>query len=74
LRDVLDAAGIDVGVYYDPPLHKHMLSEYCRLGSPLSQAELAGREILTLPIHAALPTAQARRIGSIVGEFLRTAG
>ncbi len=74
LRQVLDGEGIDVGVYYDPPLHKHMLSEYCRVGSALTQAEQAGREILTLPIHAALPVAQARRIGSIVGEFLRTAG
>jgi dTDP-4-amino-4,6-dideoxygalactose transaminase len=74
LRDVLDREGIDIGVYYDPPLHKHLLSEYCRVGGSLSQAEQAGREILTLPIHAALPVTQARRIGSIVGEFLRTAG
>lgn len=74
LRAVLDDAGVDTGLYYDPPLHKHVLSEYCREGSPLPQAEAAGREILTLPIHAALPTGDARRIGSIVGEFLRSAG
>jgi dTDP-4-amino-4,6-dideoxygalactose transaminase len=74
LREVLDREGIDTGVYYDPPLHKHILSEYCRMGGSLPQAEWAGSEILTLPIHAALPVAQARRSGSIVGEFLRTAG
>ena len=34
------------------------------------EAERAGREVLILPIHAALPFEDAHRIGRIVGEFL----
>jgi len=64
----LDAAGVDVGIYYDPPLHRHELAEYCRVSGTMTEAERAGREILTLPIHAALPFAEAERIGAIVGR------
>lgn len=74
LRKVLDAAGIDVGIYYDPPLHKHELSVYCRAGGDLAEAERAGREILTLPIHAALPFEDAHRIGALVRDFLAKSG
>ena len=70
LRERLDAAGVDTGVYYDPPLHKHELAEYCRVEGGLSNAEQAGSEILILPIHSALPFAAAERIGALVGEFL----
>ena len=63
-----DTAGVDVGIYYDPPLHRHELAEYCRVSGELAEAERAGREILTLPIHAALPFAEAERIGAIVGR------
>jgi dTDP-4-amino-4,6-dideoxygalactose transaminase len=70
LQHRLASEGIDTGVYYDPPLHHHPLMEYCRVEGCLQVAEVAGREILTLPIHAALPFAEAERIGSLVGEFL----
>jgi dTDP-4-amino-4,6-dideoxygalactose transaminase len=66
----LDAAGIDVGIYYDPPLHKHELSVYGRAQGDLVEAERAGREILTLPIHAALPFDDATRIGEIVRDHV----
>ncbi|MCP4574432.1 MAG: DegT/DnrJ/EryC1/StrS family aminotransferase [bacterium] len=64
----LDAAGVDVAIYYDPPLHRHELAEYCRVSGELTEAERAGREILILPIHAALPFTEAERIGAIVGR------
>jgi dTDP-4-amino-4,6-dideoxygalactose transaminase len=70
LQHRLDSEGIDTGVYYDPPLHHHPLMEYCRIAGSLEAAEVAGREILTLPIHAALPFATAERIGSLIAEFL----
>lgn len=70
LQHRLDSEGIDTGVYYDPPLHHHPLMEYCRDASDLKVAEEAGREILSLPIHAALPFETAERIGTLVGEFL----
>ncbi len=71
LRERLAENGIDTGVYYDPPLHHHPLSEYCRAAGPLPEAERAAAEVLTLPIHAALPIADARRIGKVVQEFFR---
>lgn len=70
LRRLLDGHGIDTGVYYDPPLNHHELVEYCRVQGRLAEAERAGAEVLTLPIHAALPFADAHRIGALVGEFL----
>ena len=70
LRALLDEHGIDTGVYYDPPLNHHELAEYCRVSGTLQEAERAGRDILTLPIHAALPFADARRIGELIAGFL----
>lgn len=70
LQHRLDSEGIDTGIYYDPPLHHHPLMEYCRISSSLQAAEFAGREVLTLPIHAALPFSEAERIGGLVKEFL----
>jgi dTDP-4-amino-4,6-dideoxygalactose transaminase len=70
LQHRLDSEGIDTGIYYDPPLHHHPLMEYCRISGSLPTAEIAGREVLTLPIHAALPFAEAERIGTLVAEFL----
>lgn len=70
LHHRLASEGIDTGIYYDPPLHHHPLMEYCRVSGNLETAEVAGREVLTLPIHAALPFAEAERIGTLVAEFL----
>lgn len=66
----LRESGVDFGVYYDPPLHRHELAEYCRVHGDLTHAEAAGREVLALPIHQALPERDARRIGELVREHL----
>ncbi len=70
LRDLLEKNGIDTAVYYDPPLHRHELAEYTRIGGELTEAERAGREVLILPIHAALPFEDAHRVGKLVQGFL----
>jgi len=70
LAALLDAGGVDTAVYYDPPLNHHELNIYMRDSGDLTEAERAGREVLILPIHAALPFADAQRIGRIVGDFL----
>jgi dTDP-4-amino-4,6-dideoxygalactose transaminase len=70
LRDLPDENGIDTAIYYDPPLHRHVLAEYARVGGDLTEAERAGREVLILPIHAALPFTEAHRIGELVQGFL----
>ena len=66
----LRESGVDFGVYYDPPLHRHELAEHCRVHGDLAHAEAAGREVLALPIHQALPERDARRIGELVREHL----
>jgi dTDP-4-amino-4,6-dideoxygalactose transaminase len=71
LQKLLDSQGVDTAVYYDPPMHKHVLAEYCRISGEMTEAERAGKNILILPIHAALPFADAHRIGKLVGEFLQ---
>jgi len=70
LRDLLENNGIDTAVYYDPPLHRHELAEYARVSGELTEAERAGREVLILPIHAALPFEDAHRVGKCVQGFL----
>jgi len=72
LQRHLSAHGIDTGIYYDPPIHRHPLGGHCRVATPLPEAERAGRQVLTLPIHPALPEAAARRIGGLVRAFLLT--
>ncbi len=72
LARLLDSHGVDTAVYYDPPMHKHELAEYCRISGEMTEAERAGRNVLILPIHAALPFEDAHRIGKIVGDFLRS--
>lgn len=74
LQKLLDENGVDTAIYYDPPLHKHVLAEYCRISGTLEEAERAGRNVLILPIHAALPFEDAHRVGKLVGDFLATDG
>jgi len=74
LQAILDNQGIDTGIYYDPPLHHHPLAEYCQVVGSLAEAERAGAEVLTLPIHPALPLADAEHIGKLVGRFLAEPG
>jgi len=71
LRDLLDEAGIDTAIYYDPPLHHHPIGvEYGRPHGRLTAAEQAGKDVLILPIHAALPFEDAHRVGKLVQDFL----
>jgi len=70
----LEEAGIAHGIYYDPPLHRHPLAEYCRVAGELTETEKAAREVLTIPIHQALPLADARRIGELVRRHFLPSG
>lgn len=70
LMSRLDEAGVPYGVYYDPPLHRHELGEACRVHGGLEACERAAVEILTLPIHQALPDEDARTVAAIVCEHL----
>jgi dTDP-4-amino-4,6-dideoxygalactose transaminase len=71
LQKLLDENGVDTAVYYNPPMHHHVLAEYCRTNEELVEADRAGQEILILPIHAALPFDDAHRIGKLAGDYLQ---
>lgn len=72
-RDVaveqLTRRGIGVGVYYPTPIHRQPL--YRRLGytDRLPQAEAASREVLSLPVHPSLTTAELDRIVEAVATL-----
>jgi len=74
LEKILDQAGVAYGVYYDPPLHKDPLAEYCRVHGELTNAVTIGAQVLTLPIYQALPVDDAKRIGELVNTHLETCG
>ena len=71
LTEILKAENIDFGIYYDPPLHRHELVEYCRIAGGLTEVESAAEQVLALPIHQALPDADAERVGRTVSRFLQ---
>jgi dTDP-4-amino-4,6-dideoxygalactose transaminase len=70
LEAKLREAGVDFGIYYAPPLHRHELAEYCRVHGEMKHADAAGQEVLALPIHQALPERDVRRIGALVQSHL----
>ena len=59
LRDLLDANGIDTAIYYDPPLHRHVLAEYAaqRRGTGRSRT---GRPGSPDPAHPCRPALRGR--------------
>jgi dTDP-4-amino-4,6-dideoxygalactose transaminase len=54
--DKLTESGIGVGVYYPIPIHKQPLYKQLGYNDELINTEEACREVLSLPIHAALDT------------------
>ena len=65
----LRAAGIECGIHYKP---NHLLSRF-RTEYPLPGAARLGQELLTLPMHASLPTEDQDRVLREVRAFFRGA-
>ncbi len=65
----LTERGIGVGIYYPTPIHQQPL--YRRLGydDHLPQAEAASREVLSLPVHPSLATAELDLIVEAVASL-----
>ena len=66
----LRACGIECGVHYKP---NHLLARF-RSEYALPGAELLGRELLTLPLHAALSDEEQNTVIGAVCAFLESAG
>lgn len=72
LRDFLASHGIQTGVHYPVPLHRHpAFRSTVPAGLCLPAAERACREILSLPIGLHIRPADARRAASLVRRFYR---
>jgi dTDP-4-amino-4,6-dideoxygalactose transaminase len=67
LRSHLSSLGVDTGIHWQPG---HWFTRFadCRQGD-LSVTERAGREILTLPFHSAMPEATIQRVVDGVRSF-----
>ncbi|RME47483.1 MAG: DegT/DnrJ/EryC1/StrS family aminotransferase [Deltaproteobacteria bacterium] len=75
LQRHLRAAGIETGIYYDPPLHLHPAMRdlgYRRGDFP--EAERAAREVLALPVYPELPRAHLLRVVETIASFFRPPG
>jgi dTDP-4-amino-4,6-dideoxygalactose transaminase len=73
-RDALQAAlrdqQIESAVYYPLCLHQQPLYQELGIGGSFPLAEAAAREVLSLPVHAALSPDDLKQIASAVNEAL----
>ena len=69
MKTRLAEAGISTMVYYPIPLHQ--LSLYQDLNLRLPEAELAAKEVLSLPIWPHIETESVERVANTLREILR---
>ena len=65
---------IEAGVYYPLCLHQQPLYQQLRIGGSFPVAERAAQEVLSLPVHPALPAEDLERIAGAVNEALAGVG
>ncbi|MGJ5815677.1 DegT/DnrJ/EryC1/StrS family aminotransferase [Paludibaculum fermentans] len=69
LREHLLAAGIQTGIHYPVPLHRHPAFRDARVAAPPVVAERACREILSLPIGVHIRPRDAERVAAEIRRF-----
>jgi dTDP-3-amino-3,4,6-trideoxy-alpha-D-glucose transaminase len=70
LRGHLTAAGIGTAIHYPVPLHLHPAFSDCGLKrGDLPHAELACKEVLSLPLWPHLPLSQAEEVAAAVRHY-----
>ena len=71
LADYLRESGIGTGIYYPVPIHQQTLYvEELGYDQHLPEAEWAAEEVLSLPIHPSLSSADLETIVAAVNEFM----
>ena len=75
LRRHLAGAGIDAGIHYPRPVHRHGgYAERVRLASELPTTEMLADRVLSLPIYPELKDSDAARVIDAVREFFSSEG
>ena len=69
-RDTIVAAlherGIGTGIHYPTPIHRQPLYRKLGYNDQLDRAELASRQVLSLPVHPSLTEEDVRTVASVV--------
>jgi dTDP-4-amino-4,6-dideoxygalactose transaminase len=72
LKDYLASRGIGSGVFYPLPLHlTEAYNQYGKGEGSLLHAELAAREVLSIPVHPELTSTQVDYVAEAVREFYK---
>src|SRR5262249_45824858 len=70
LRAHLAALGVETGIHYPVPIHRQQAwREAFGEGPSLPRAELAAREMLSLPVHPDLTGAEVEHVAESVVRF-----
>ncbi len=70
LRQHLAGAGIETGIHYPVPIHRHQAWRDAFGESPaLPRAEQVAAEILSVPVHPDLTDAEVERVAESVADF-----
>lgn len=70
----LRTRGVGARRWYCPPLSHHSAFRDCPTVAPLEHAERLGRELVGLPFHLGLKTAQLEQVVACVGDAVRADG
>ncbi len=71
LREHLEKDGIDSGIYYPVPLYRQpVFANDPKMALRLPETELASQQVLSLPVHPNLGSAELERIVHSVNEFM----
>jgi perosamine synthetase len=73
LQDHLREQGIGTAIHYPLPIHHQPLYRSLGYDDVLPEAEVASREVLSLPVHPALSQSDLDRIVGAVNGFARAA-
>jgi dTDP-4-amino-4,6-dideoxygalactose transaminase len=65
----LTKRGIGTGIYYPIPIHQQAVYHEYRIEGALPEAELASRQVLSLPVHPSLTSDELSEIAQIVNEL-----
>jgi dTDP-4-amino-4,6-dideoxygalactose transaminase len=68
-RSYLDAANVDTAIYYPTPIHQQPPYEHLEVAAP--EAEQAAEQVVSLPVHPGLSSADVDRLATVLRAYGR---